>query len=262
MRAVESVKHSPLSIVTGGPGVGKTTVMGEIVGLAREAGLRIMLAAPTGRAAKRLAESSGLEAKTIHRLLGYDPGIGRFEYCRGNTLDCDLLIADEVSMLDLPLAEALFAAVPSGCAVVLVGDADQLPSVGPGTVLADLAQSGFFTVTHLTRVFRQAAESSIISNAHRVLHGQMPLVPAAGQNGTADFYWIDPGEPGRAEELIEKMTAERIPQRFGLDPLKDIQILTPMNRNEAGVFKLNPRLAKRLLGDPLDHSTSGEGFSV
>ena len=148
--------------------------------------------------------------------------------------------------------------MPSGCAVVLVGDADQLPSVGPGTVLADLAQSGFFTVTHLTRVFRQAAESSIISNAPRVLHGQMPLVPAAGQNGTADFYWIDPGEPGRAEELIEKMTAERIPQRFGLDPLKDIQILTPMNRNEAGVFKLNPRLAKRLLGDPLESFNFGE----
>lgn len=256
LRAVESVKVSPLSIVTGGPGVGKTTVMGEIVKLAEKAKLRILLAAPTGRAAKRLAESSGLEAKTIHRLLGYDPVKNKFEYDSKNTLTCDLLIADEVSMLDLPLAEALFAAVPEGCAVVLVGDADQLPPVGPGTVLADLANSGFFTVTHLTKVFRQAAESSIISNAHRVLHGEMPVLPRLKQDGTADFYWIDPGE--RAEELIEKMAAERIPARFGLDPVKDIQILSPMNRGDAGVYRLNPLLGSRLLGTVTELFQYGE----
>ncbi|MBR2374292.1 MAG: ATP-dependent RecD-like DNA helicase, partial [Lentisphaeria bacterium] len=259
LKAVECVKASPLSIVTGGPGVGKTTVMGKIVELAGQAKLRILLAAPTGRAAKRLSESSGIEAKTIHRLLGYDPARNKFEYDSENPLSCDLLIVDEVSMLDLPLATALFAAIPAGCATVLVGDADQLPPVGPGTVLADLANSGFFTVTHLTQVFRQAAESSIIFNAHRVLRGEIPIPPAPEKNGTADFYWIDPGDdPGRAEELIEKMVAERIPQRFGFDPVKDIQLLTPMNRGDAGVFRLNPILGKRLLGDMPESFNFGE----
>ena len=247
LRAVETVKRVPLSIVTGGPGVGKTTVMGEIVKLAKAAELDIALAAPTGRAAKRLAESSGLEAKTIHRLLGYDPRSDAFEFNEDTPLDCDLLIADEVSMLDLPLADALFAALPPGCSVVLVGDTDQLPSVGPGTVLADLANSGFFAVTHLTRVFRQAAESSIIANAHRVIRGQMPVAPRFREGETADFYWIDPGDPARAEELAEKLIAERIPARFGFDPVKDIQLLTPMNKGDGGVFRLNPLLSGRLL---------------
>ena len=241
------MKRAPLSIVTGGPGVGKTTVMGEIVKLGRKAKLKILLAAPTGRAAKRLSESTGLEAKTIHRLLGYDPRSNRFEYNKGNKLDCELLIADEVSMLDLLLAEALFSAIPSGCAVVLVGDADQLPS-GAGSVLSDLINCGFFTVTHLTRVFRQAAESAIISNAHRVIRGQLPIAPrVTGEGKSPDFYWIDPGDPLRAEELIEKMAAERIPERFGFDPVKEIQILSPMNRGDGGVFKLNPLLGKRFM---------------
>ncbi len=257
-QAVETVKRSPLSIVTGGPGVGKTTVMGEIVKLAREAKLKIALAAPTGRAAKRLSESSGLEAKTIHRLLGYDPRCNEFEYNSENKLECELLIVDEVSMLDLLLANALFSAIPGGCAVVLVGDADQLPSVGAGTVLADFIGCGFFAVTHLTRVFRQAAESSIISNAHRVIHGEMPVAPTPREKEELDFYWIDPGDPLRAEELIEKMAAERIPERFGFDPVKEIQILTPMNRGDAGVFKLNPLLAKRLLGEKLESFRFGE----
>lgn len=262
-QAVETVKHAPLSIVTGGPGVGKTTVMGEIVKLAKKAKLKIALAAPTGRAAKRLSESSGLEAKTIHRLLIYDPRSNAFAFDESHKLECDLLIADEVSMLDLVLAEALFAAVPSGCAVVLVGDADQLPSVGAGTVLADFISSGFFAVTHLTQVFRQAAESAIIANAHRVIKGYMPVAPAPQKDKELDFYWIDPGDPARAEELIEKMAAERIPERFGFDPVKDIQILTPMNRGDAGVFRLNPLLAKRLLGEKVESFRFGErSFSL
>ena len=258
LQAVEAVKHSPLSIVTGGPGVGKTTVMGEIVKLAQKAHLKIFLAAPTGRAAKRLSESSGREAKTIHRLLGYDPRTNSFEFRKDNKLECDLLIVDEVSMLDLLLADALFAAVPPGCAVVLVGDADQLPSVGAGSVLADFISCGFFTVTHLTRVFRQASESAIISNAHRVIRGQMPIAPAPQKDKELDFYWIDPGDPVRAEELIEKMAAERIPERFGFDPVKEVQILTPMNRGDAGVFKLNPILSKRLLGEKKESFRFGE----
>lgn len=262
LQAVEAVKYAPLSIVTGGPGVGKTTVMGEIVALARKARLKIALAAPTGRAAKRLSESSGLEAKTIHRLLGYDPVSNRFEFNKGNKLECELLIADEVSMLDILLADALFAAVPKGCAVVLVGDADQLPSVGPGSVLHDLIGCGFFKVTHLQKVFRQAAESSIISNAHRVIRGQMPVVPPRKEGEESDFYWIDPGDPLRAEELIEKMTAERIPERFGFDPVRDIQILTPMNRGDAGVFKLNPLLGKRLNDDEKPSFRFGERIFI
>ena len=237
--------------------------MGEIVKLAKKAKLKIALAAPTGRAAKRLSESSGLEAKTIHRLLIYDPRSNAFAFDESRKLECDLLIADEVSMLDLVLAEALFAAVPSGCAVVLVGDADQLPSVGAGTVLADFISSGFFAVTHLTRVFRQASESAIIANAHRVIQGYMPVAPAPQKDKELDFYWIDPGDPARAEELIEKMAAERIPERFGFDPVKDIQILTPMNRGDAGVFRLNPLLAKRLLGEKVESFRFGErSFSL
>jgi exodeoxyribonuclease V alpha subunit len=179
-------------------------------------------------------------------------------YNEENKLTCDLLIADEVSMLDLLLADALFAAIPAGCAVVLVGDADQLPSVGPGTVLSDFINCGFFAVTHLTRVFRQAAESSIISNAHRVIRGQMPVAPVPQKDKDLDFYWIDPGDPLRAEELIEKMAAERIPERFGFDPVKEIQVLTPMNRGDGGVYKLNPLLAKALLGEKLDSFRFGE----
>ena len=258
LQAVETVKRSALSIVTGGPGVGKTTVMGEIVKLAKLAKLKIALAAPTGRAAKRLSESSGLEAKTIHRLLLYDPRNNEFEYNAEKKLECELLIVDEVSMLDLSLAEALFAAIPRGCAVVLVGDADQLPSVGPGTILADFTGCGFFAVTHLTRVFRQASESAIIANAHRVIRGEMPVAPVPRNDEKLDFYWIDPGDPLRAEELIEKMAAERIPERFGFDPLKEIQILTPMNRGDGGVFKLNPMLAKKLLGEKKESFRFGE----
>ena len=226
--------------------------------LAQKAHLKILLAAPTGRAAKRLSESSGREAKTIHRLLGYDPRTNAFEYRKDNKLECDLLIVDEVSMLDLLLADALFAAVPPGCAVVLVGDADQLPSVGAGSVLADFISCGFFAVTHLTRVFRQASESAIIANAHRVIRGQMPVAPAPQKDKELDFYWIDPGDPVRAEELIEKMAAERIPERFGFDPVKEIQVLTPMNRGDAGVFRLNPILSKRLLGEKKESFRFGE----
>ena len=262
LQAVETVKRAPLSIVTGGPGVGKTTVMGEIVKLAQKAKLKIALAAPTGRAAKRLSESTGLEAKTLHRLLGYDPRSNAFEVNRENPLECELLIVDEISMLDLLLAEALFDAIPKGCSVVLVGDADQLPSVGAGTVLADFIGSGIFAVTHLTRVFRQASESAIISNAHRVIRGEMPVAPAPRENQDLDFYWIDPGDPLRAEELIVKMAAERIPERFGFDPVKDIQILTPMNRGDAGVFKLNPLLGKRLMGEKLESFRFGERIFV
>jgi len=216
--AIAAVSETPLSIVTGGPGVGKTTVIGELAGLAAAKKLKLMLAAPTGRAAKRLGDAAGIPAKTIHRLLMYDPGTNRFGFNAANPLDCDLLIVDECSMLDIVIADALFDAVSPGTGVVLVGDADQLPSVGPGRVLADFISGGFFAVTALTRIFRQAEGSSIVSNAHLVNRGFLPRLSAGP--GMTDFYWIDQDNPDRAAEMICRMVSERIPRRFGFDPME------------------------------------------
>ncbi|MBR7103435.1 MAG: ATP-dependent RecD-like DNA helicase [Lentisphaeria bacterium] len=250
LAAVNAVRFSPLSIITGGPGVGKTTVVGELVARAQNARLKLMLAAPTGRAAKRLSETTGCQAKTIHRLLMYDPGTNRFACDSSNFLDCDLLIVDECSMLDVVIAQALFDAVEPGTSVVLVGDSDQLPSVGPGRVLADFIASGLFAVTHLTQVFRQQSGSLIIANAHRVNSGRMPELPQG--NGTADFYWIEQEDPQKAADMICRMAAERIPARFGLDAVEDVQVLAPMNRGLCGTEMLN-----QLLGERLNPAPSG-----
>ncbi len=258
-QAVDAVGGAPLSIITGGPGVGKTTVVGEIVRRARLANLRIALAAPTGRAAKRLSEATGLPARTIHRLLNFDPALGRFAHDRVHPLGCDLLIVDESSMLDILLAQALFRAVRPGTAVVLVGDRDQLPSVGPGTVFKDLIGSGFFTVTRLTRVFRQSEASRIILNAHRVNQGLLPEPPPrSGEGGLADFYWLEQDDPARAAAIIAELVTNRIPVRFGLDPVEEIQVLTPMNRGICGATALNELLAARLNGGERAGFTLGE----
>jgi len=248
LQALDNAARYPLNIITGGPGVGKTTVVGELVARARSAKLRVVLAAPTGRAAKRLAESSGEEAKTIHRLLGFDPATGKFAYNREHPLKCDLLIVDEVSMLDLPLAGALFAALSPGTSVVLVGDVDQLPSVGPGRVLADLIGSGLFGVTFLTKVFRQAEHSRIIVNAHKVNRGELPEPARDG----GDFYWIEQEDPLRVQQIIRELVASRITARFGIAP-RDIQVLTPMNRGPCGAQTLN-----ELLGGVLNPETRPE----
>ncbi|MDD3885505.1 MAG: ATP-dependent RecD-like DNA helicase [Victivallaceae bacterium] len=255
--AVEATAKYPLSIITGGPGVGKTTVVGEIVRRAKAAGLRLALAAPTGRAAKRLSESTGVTAKTLHRLLGYDPAQGCFAYDGATPLPCDMLIVDEVSMLDILMAQAVFRAVKPGSTVVLVGDADQLPSVGPGTVLNDLIKSGWFAVTRLTEIFRQAGGSRIIVNAHRVNRGETPERPEPGADLT-DFYWVEQDDPEKALDLVQKLVCERIPARFGLNPAADIQVLSPMNRGSCGTIAINDRLQQALNGGPKPQFAIGE----
>jgi len=251
LAAVEAVGKSPLVIITGGPGVGKTTVLGEIVRRARRAGLRLALAAPTGRAAKRLSEAAEENARTLHRMLGYDAESNSFTYDQEKPLEADVVLVDEVSMLDLPLAAALFRAVRSGASLVLIGDADQLPSVGPGKVLADLLECGkFFAVCRLTKIFRQGSESLIITNAHRVNSGMLPQI---NHDNTAlqDFYWIDQDDPATAVSVIKKLL-KRIPERFAFDPVDEVQILTPMNRGTCGTANLNSEIQQMLNAEEKD----------
>ena len=246
--ALKLVLGSKLAVVTGGPGVGKTTLLDTILRLLVAKGVKVLLTAPTGRAAKRMTEQTGLEAKTIHRLLEIDPKHGGFSRNEENPLDCDLLVVDETSMVDVPLMNALTKAVPSHAGLLLVGDVDQLPSVGPGQVLADIIGSERIPVARLTEVFRQAAESRIVVNAHRINHGQMPDPPNAGEE--SDFYFISITEPEQGVGKIIEMVKERMPKRFGLDPLKDIQVLCPMNRGVLGARNLNIELQQVLNPNP------------
>jgi len=242
--ALRTAVASKLLVITGGPGVGKTTLVNGILKILRAKGVSILLAAPTGRAAKRLSESTGMEARTIHRLLETDPKNGGFKREEGNPLDCDLLVVDETSMVDVPLMNALVRAVPARAALLLVGDVDQLPSVGPGQVLADVIGSGAVPVVRLTEVFRQAATSRIIVNAHRINAGQMPEWPKPGEE--SDFYVVEAATPEAGVAKLIEMVRERIPRRFGADPVRDIQVLCPMNRGGLGARSLNVELQKVL----------------
>lgn len=241
--AVRLALQSKLLVITGGPGVGKTTLVNSILKILTVKGVRIALAAPTGRAAKRLSESTGLEAKTIHRLLEADPVHGGFRRREDNTLECDLLVVDETSMIDVPLMHALLKAVPDQSALILVGDVDQLPSVGPGQVLADIIGSGAVPVVRLTEVFRQAAESRIIVNAHRINQG---LMPEWVQDPASDFHFVECADPEDGVAKILQIVRERIPARYGLDSIRDIQVLCPMNRGGLGARSLNIDLQKAL----------------
>jgi len=231
-------------VITGGPGTGKTTLIRGVVQILGKKEVKVLLAAPTGRAAKRLAEATGLAAKTIHRLLEFNPTTGAFNRGRHNPLEADCLVLDEVSMLDIELAAAVLEAVPPGCRLVLVGDADQLPSVGPGNVLADLIASGALPVIRLDQIFRQAERSLIVANAHRVNSGRMPELESSTDG--SDFFFVARDDPSAAADLAIDFAARRIPERFGLDPIRDVQVLSPMHRGELGVTRLNERLQELL----------------
>jgi exodeoxyribonuclease V alpha subunit len=243
-QAVELALSSKVLVITGGPGVGKTTIVNSILRILRAKNVEMLLCAPTGRAAKRMSEATGQEAKTIHRLLETDPKAGGFRKDQDNPLDTDLLVIDEASMIDVPLMHALLKAVPARAALLIVGDIDQLPSVGPGQVLADLIGSGVIPVIRLTEVFRQAAQSRIVTMAHRINKGELP--DFAKPEGGSDYYFIEASEPEKAITVILELVRERIPKRFGLDPIRDIQILCPMNRGGIGARSLNIELQKAL----------------
>ena len=250
MKAVDAVTKCPVSVITGGPGVGKTTVVGEIVRRAKAQHLKIMLAAPTGRAAKRMSEATGIPASTIHRMLKWDPSNRSFVHGKDLHLTCDILVVDESSMLDITLAVCLLRAVKPGASLVIVGDSDQLPSVGPGNILNDIIQSGAVPVSRLTKIFRQGPGSGIIRNAHAVNSGRMPQPsPNDSKGPLADFYWVEKDDAEEAAAMIEKLVIERIPQRFGLNPMTDIQVLCPMNRGSCGTIAMNQRLQAALNPD-------------
>lgn len=241
--AVRLALRSKVLVITGGPGVGKTTLVNAILKIVVAKGTDVQLCASTGRAAKRLSESTGLEGKTIHRLLETDPANGSFKRDDTNPLTCDLLVVDEASMVDVLLMRSLLRALPDSAALLIVGDVDQLPSVGPGQVLADIIGSGAVPVVRLTEVFRQAAQSRIITNAHRINEGRMPELSA--EEGS-DFYFVEAAEPEIGLRKLLAVVRDRIPARFGLDPVRDVQVLCPMNRGGLGARSLNVELQKVL----------------
>jgi exodeoxyribonuclease V alpha subunit len=242
--ALQQALNSRVLVITGGPGVGKTTLVNALLQILRAKRVNCQLCAPTGRAAKRMSEATGFEAKTIHRLLEVRPERGGFFRTESNPLECDLLVVDETSMVDVTLMHHLLRALPGHASLVLVGDVDQLPSVGPGSVLRDLIDSGQVPVVRLTEVFRQAAGSRIIINAHRINQGLMPELPRP--DAESDFYFLERADPERITRTLLEMVRRRIPEKFQIDPLRDVQVFSPMNRGSLGIRELNARLQAEL----------------
>jgi len=243
LRAVAAAASEKVLLVTGGPGTGKTTVTRSILNLLEKNDLEVKLCSPTGRAAKRLEEATGREARTIHRLLEFIPSEGSFRRGHKIPLDTDAVIVDEVSMVDVVLMNALLRAVPAHARVVLVGDADQLPSVGPGNVIRDIMTSGGIPVVRLTEIYRQDRESQIVLSAHRINGGDWPLVD---NREDGDFFFLEEDEPEKVADLVVDLCARRLPAHGGYDPVRDIQVLTSMYRGETGADDLNRRLQSRL----------------
>ncbi len=241
--AVEQAARHKVLVVTGGPGVGKTTIVRAILMLFDKARINVRLAAPTGRAAKRMSEATGREAVTLHRLLEYDPKQRAFARKHGRPVEAGALIVDEASMLDVELADALLQATGDHARLVLVGDVDQLPSVGPGAVLRDVIASGQVPTVRLSQIFRQAEGSLIVQNAHRIHDGEPP---ESASGPTGEFYVLKPKTPEAAADLVIEVVTRRIPARFGLDPKTEVQVLTPMHKGEAGAIALNERLQQAL----------------
>lgn len=255
VQAVRQALVSRLMVVTGGPGTGKTTIIRAILAAVERAGGRVVLAAPTGRAARRMHESTGHDASTLHRLLEAEPGHG-FRRDAERPLEGDLFVVDEASMVDTELMAALVEALPDHAALLMVGDIDQLPSVGAGRVLGDLIASGHLTVVRLVEIFRQAAESQIVANAHRIVNGQPPETSRGDALG--DFYAIRAQGPEEIRKKLNQLLTDRMPKAFHLDPVEDVQVLVPTNRGAVGTIELNRYLQSVLNPDPVGVLTRGE----
>lgn len=257
--AVKKAIKSKVTVITGGPGVGKTTLVNAILRILTAKVVSVALAAPTGRAAKRLSETTGMESKTIHRLLEVDPMRGGFKRNADNPLDCDLLVLDETSMVDVPLMASVVKALRDKTGLILVGDVDQLPSVGPGQVLEDIINSGAVPVALLTEIFRQAAQSKIVTNAHKVNSGYIPNLDMVKGEKT-DFYFVEAHDPEDAVIKIIEIVKNRLPKRFGFNAIHDVQVLCPMNRGGIGARSLNVDLQKALNPATDDISVERFGF--
>lgn len=244
--AVALAARGKVMIITGGPGTGKTTIIKAIIEILQALQLRVVLAAPTGRAAKRMHEACGYEARTIHRLLEFSPRKGGFQRDREVPLEADVVIVDEASMIDTVLMHHLVKAIPPSASFILVGDVDQLPSVGPGNVLRDIIDSGKFAVITLREIYRQSRESRIVVNAHRINQGEFPDIRQPASGTVTDFYFIQEEQPERVVEKILKLCQERIPKRFGYHPARDLQVLSPMHKGLTGVGNLNVELQQLL----------------
>ena len=261
VRAVTTALQESVVVITGGPGVGKTTVVRTIVRIVERTGAKVALAAPTGRAAKRLSEATGHDAATVHRLLDWSPQQGGFSRNERSPLSCDVLVVDEVSMVDVPLFHSLLRAVSPGTSLVLVGDRDQLPSVGPGSVLGDVIASGVVPVVPLIEVFRQGDRSRIVAVAHALNQGEIPDLRNPPADSPGDFYFIEREDPVSALDTLKRLVAERIPKRFGFHPMRDVQVLSPMHRGELGAHNLNRELQALLNPEPVALTRFGRGFA-